>query len=74
MTEFLIPCILSPQYFTLPKEDYLLGLSDVTGELMRYAISGIAQKGGRTRAREVCTFVRQCKAGKSIDMTRGVQR
>ncbi|OJA18824.1 hypothetical protein AZE42_00831 [Rhizopogon vesiculosus] len=26
-------------YFTLPKEDYLLGLSDVTGELMRYAIS-----------------------------------
>ncbi|KAJ8596473.1 Translin [Rhizopogon salebrosus TDB-379] len=49
-------------YFALPKEDYLLGLSDVTGELMRYAISGIAQKGGRTRAREVCTFVRQCKA------------
>lgn len=49
-------------YFTLPKEDYLLGLSDVTGELMRFAISGIAQKGGRARAREVCAFVRQCKA------------
>ncbi|KAG2156480.1 Translin, partial [Suillus bovinus] len=49
-------------YFTLPKEDYLLGLSDVTGELMRFAISGIAQKGGRVRAREVCAFVRQCKA------------
>jgi len=49
-------------YFALPKEDYLLGLSDVTGELMRFAISGIAQKGGRVRAREVCAFVRQCKA------------
>ncbi|KAG1755019.1 Translin [Suillus paluster] len=56
-------------YFTLPREDYLLGLSDVTGELMRFAISGIAQKGGRARAREVCTFVRQCKAGKSISFT-----
>ncbi|KAG1783647.1 Translin [Suillus placidus] len=56
-------------YFTLPKEDYLLGLSDVTGELMRFAISGIAQKGGRARAREVCAFVRQCKAGKSVSLT-----
>ncbi|KAL4068281.1 Translin [Scleroderma yunnanense] len=48
--------------FPLPVEDYLLGLSDLTGELMRLAISGIARKGGHDRAREICTFVRQCKA------------
>ncbi|KAF8845328.1 Translin [Paxillus ammoniavirescens] len=49
-------------YFPLPKEDYLLGLSDLTGELMRFAISGIARKGGRNRARQVCNFVRECKS------------
>ncbi|KAH7914509.1 Translin [Hygrophoropsis aurantiaca] len=49
-------------YFPLPTEDYLLGLSDLTGELMRFAISGIARKGGRTKARDVCAFVRQCKS------------
>ncbi|KAH7923991.1 Translin [Leucogyrophana mollusca] len=49
-------------YLPLPKEDYLLGLSDLTGELMRFAISGIARKGGRTKATEVCAFVRQCKS------------
>ncbi|KAH7883828.1 Translin [Phlebopus sp. FC_14] len=49
-------------YFPLPIEDYLLGLSDLTGELMRLVISGIARKGGRVRARQVCAFVRQCKA------------
>lgn len=48
-------------FFPLPVEDYLLGLSDLTGELMRLAISGIARKGGRDRAQEICTFVRQCK-------------
>ncbi|KAI0094568.1 Translin [Irpex rosettiformis] len=49
-------------YFPLTLEDYLLGLSDLTGELMRYAISAISQRGGRTIAREVCTFVRSCRA------------
>ncbi|KAF9243875.1 Translin [Melanogaster broomeanus] len=49
-------------YFLLPEEDYLLGLSDLTGELMRFAISGIARKGGRTRALQVCNFVRECKS------------
>ncbi|THH32327.1 hypothetical protein EUX98_g1863 [Antrodiella citrinella] len=43
-------------------EDYLLGLSDLTGELMRYAISAISQQGGRTKANEVCAFVRDCKS------------
>jgi len=50
------------QYFRLPLDDYLLGLSDLTGELMRYAISAIARRGGRSKANEVCTFVRGCRA------------
>ncbi|KAH9947694.1 Translin [Amylocystis lapponica] len=49
-------------YFPLPLEDYLLGLADLTGELMRYAISSISRKGGRSKANEVCVFVRGCKA------------
>ncbi|KAH9921999.1 Translin [Epithele typhae] len=49
-------------YFPLPLEDYLLGLSDLTGELMRHAIASISQRGGRQRASEVCEFVRSCKA------------
>ena len=40
----------------------MLGVSDLTGELMRYAIAGIPRKGGRATAAAVCTFVRQCKA------------
>ncbi|KAK7694361.1 hypothetical protein QCA50_001547 [Cerrena zonata] len=50
------------QYFPLPLEDYLLGLSDLTGELMRFAISSIPHRGGRAKANEVCAFVRNCKA------------
>ncbi|KAI5991565.1 Translin [Pisolithus albus] len=49
------------QYFPLPLEDYLCGLSDLTGELMRLAISGIARRGGRDRARKICVVVRECK-------------
>ncbi|KDQ54767.1 hypothetical protein JAAARDRAFT_348283 [Jaapia argillacea MUCL 33604] len=49
-------------FFPLPMSDYLLGLSDLTGELMRYAISAIPRKGGRMKADEVCSFVRRCKA------------
>lgn len=55
---------LSPertQYFPLPMEDYLLGISDLTGELMRYAITAISRKGGRATASSVCSFLRQCK-------------
>ncbi|KAH0838515.1 Translin [Lanmaoa asiatica] len=53
-------------YFPLPKEDYLLGLADLTGELMRFAISGFSRKGGRARAVQVCNFVRNCKSGTSF--------
>jgi len=53
------------QYFPLTVSDYLLGLSDLTGELMRFAISGLAKRGGRKKASEVCAFVRGCKAGAS---------
>ncbi|KAH9835787.1 Translin [Rhodofomes roseus] len=49
-------------YFPLPLDDYLLGLSDLTGELMRYAISSISRRGGRSKANEVCIFVRGCRA------------
>ncbi|KAJ3533734.1 hypothetical protein NMY22_g7214 [Coprinellus aureogranulatus] len=49
-------------YFPLTVSDYLLGLSDLTGELMRFAISGLSRKGGRKKATEVCAFVRSCKA------------
>ncbi|KAI5124441.1 hypothetical protein M0805_008325 [Coniferiporia weirii] len=50
------------QYFPLPLEEYLLGVSDLTGELMRFAITAIGRRGGRTKAREVSDFVRNCKA------------
>ena len=60
----VVPLRFSLQYFPLTVSDYLLGLSDLTGELMRFAISGIARRGGRKKASEVCAFVRGCKAGK----------
>ena len=49
--------------FKLPYDDYLLGVSDLTGELMRFAISAITSRGGRQVARQVSDFVRNCKAG-----------
>ncbi|KAG8220025.1 Translin family-domain-containing protein [Butyriboletus roseoflavus] len=58
-----VPSAISSQYLPLPKEDYLLGLADLTGELMRFAISGFSRKGGRARAVQVCNFVRDCKSG-----------
>ncbi|KIM48372.1 hypothetical protein M413DRAFT_418938 [Hebeloma cylindrosporum] len=54
--------VCSALYFPLTVSDYLLGLSDLTGELMRFAISGIARRGGRNKASGVCAFVRGCKA------------
>ncbi|EMD41657.1 hypothetical protein CERSUDRAFT_102067 [Gelatoporia subvermispora B] len=58
-------------HFPLPVEDYLLGLSDLTGELMRFAISSISRRGGRLKASQVCTFVRACRAGQynSLDLS-----
>ncbi|KAJ7785962.1 Translin [Mycena metata] len=49
-------------FFPLNPSDYLLGLSDLTGELMRFAISNIARRGGRPKASQVCAFVRGCKS------------
>ena len=60
--------LTSRQYFPLPLEDYLLGLSDLTGELMRFAIATIPRRGGRQKATDVCTFVRSCRAGKPTDV------
>ena len=52
------------QLFPLPYDEFLLGISDVTGELMRLAITSIAC-GERERASEICGFVRKCSAGVS---------
>ncbi|KAL1737952.1 Translin, partial [Schizophyllum fasciatum] len=49
-------------YFPLTTSDYLLGISDLTGELMRFAISSISRREGRKKAVEICAFVRNCKA------------
>ncbi len=51
------------QLFPLTISDYLLGISDLTGELMRYAISGLSKRGGRSQAMDTLAFVRNCKAG-----------
>jgi len=48
--------------FRLTLDDYLLGVSDLTGELMRFAITSISRRNGRKKAREVSDFVRNCKA------------
>lgn len=32
---------------------------------MRFAISSISSRGGKTKASDVCAFVRGCKSGKS---------
>ena len=55
---------IGSQFFPLPISDYILGLADLTGELMRFAISGITKKGGRSNVITMAAFVRNCKAGK----------
>ncbi|KAJ7655156.1 Translin [Mycena polygramma] len=55
-------CDKDGPFFPLTLADYLLGLSDLTGELMRFAISNIARRGGRPKASQVCAFVRGCKS------------
>jgi predicted translin family RNA/ssDNA-binding protein len=48
--------------------DYILGVSDLTGELMRFAITSIGRQGMMSKANldkatEVCNFVRACRSG-----------
>jgi predicted translin family RNA/ssDNA-binding protein len=52
------------QLFPLPLSDYVLGICDLTGELMRLAISSISRPNGRMKASQISLFVRGCKAGK----------
>jgi len=52
------------QLFPLPPSDYVLGICDLTGELMRLAISSISKPNGRMKASQISLFVRGCKAGK----------
>ncbi|KAJ1915363.1 hypothetical protein IWQ60_008461 [Tieghemiomyces parasiticus] len=47
-----------PQPLAVLPEDYVLGIADVAGELMRYAINSLA-KGQRDEAIRVCDFFRQ---------------
>ncbi|KAI0004135.1 Translin [Russula compacta] len=48
--------------FPLPLSDYVLGVCDLTGELMRLAISSISKPNGRMKASQISLFVRGCKA------------
>jgi len=54
------------QLFPLPLSDYVLGICDLTGELMRLAISSISKPNGRVKASQISLFVRGCKAGKDM--------
>ncbi|CAG8784072.1 38230_t:CDS:2 [Gigaspora margarita] len=56
--------------------DYVLGLADLTGELMRYAINSVG-KGDHDRAIKVCQFLRDMKTvhpksplGRKVDTIR----
>jgi len=46
----------------LPFSDFILGLSDLTGELMRFAVTSVATGRGKDRSQLVCDFVRNVKA------------
>ncbi|KAI9511802.1 Translin [Russula earlei] len=48
--------------FPLPLSDYVLGICDLTGELMRLAISSISKPNGFMKASQISLFVRGCKA------------
>jgi len=49
------------QYLQVSVEDYILGIADLTGELMRYAINCVG-KGDHNRALQVCQFLRSLKS------------
>lgn len=48
---------LESQRFIVREEDYILGLSDLTGELMRYALNALSD-GHRSVPPKVCEFAR----------------
>ncbi|KAI9143009.1 Translin family-domain-containing protein [Paraphysoderma sedebokerense] len=49
------------QFLPLTKEDYLLGVADLTGELMRFSINSIT-KGFQEKAMEICQVLRDLYA------------
>ncbi|KAF0548408.1 Translin [Gigaspora margarita] len=64
------------QFLLITDEDYVLGLADLTGELMRYAINSVG-KGDHDRAIKVCQFLRDMKTvhpksplGRKVDTIR----
>jgi predicted translin family RNA/ssDNA-binding protein len=48
------------QFLRVTEEDYLLGVADLTGELMRLAINSIGM-GNSAQALDVCHFLRNVK-------------
>lgn len=53
-----------PKFFPLTVEDYLLGVSDLSGEIMRLAITSIGtQNSGLQDVLGVCSLVRSWHAG-----------
>ncbi|RIB22709.1 Translin [Gigaspora rosea] len=53
------------QFLLITDEDYVLGLADLTGELMRYAINSVG-KGDHDRVIKVCQFLRDMKTDYDI--------
>ena len=54
------------QWVYLPFSDFILGLSDLTGELMHFAVTSVGTGRGKGRAQLVCEFVRGIKAGEWV--------
>ncbi|CAG8459988.1 9512_t:CDS:2 [Diversispora eburnea] len=53
------------QFLLVTNDDYLLGIADLTGELMRHAINCIGV-GDHDRAIKICKFLRDIKSGYDI--------
>jgi len=61
----ITPSQIQESYFqTLPLsyEDYILGVADLTGELMRRAISNVSTRHGQSLAIEICSTLRQLQS------------
>jgi len=52
-------------FLEVTEEDYILGIADLTGELMRLAINSIGN-GNHEQALEVCQFLRSLKGEYNI--------
>ncbi|EIW66050.1 hypothetical protein TREMEDRAFT_35613 [Tremella mesenterica DSM 1558] len=60
-------------WLVVTPEDYVLGISDLTGELMRYATNALST-GDHETPLSVCQFVRDVKASKQKETTRSLEK